>query len=595
MFKPILHKKKINSFAKDDRGSFAILFGLLAAIAIFAAGAGIDYTLAINEQNRIQKAVDAAVLSGAAQSQNLLTDNEIEQAALEAFNINYQASQGATISPPPQFNYNPTTRQLIGTVTGNVETTLTKVLGFQRIDIRADATAQLGIVQVEYVLAIDQSGSMRSNGRQDALEDGLQTFSNVLANTLRFGDEAYIGVVPWQTTVNIGPQRRSAVFGLDRPKTSGLITPLNNNAGDPNNLEFTASTQRDNVLLALSSFDFNAQGFSGYDSNTTLAELDTTTFIGPTQGSPNINPSDYPDLSWRGCVMARDVDATFDINPNQNMADYADTEASANLAAPQDVLRTPDSDDDKFRAFYQPPGWGTNGLVNNWLPFGNHSETQDSSTRNPNLGCIRQEMSYFQSLSSGSSNVLSATIAGLDPDDDVSAHTDSSLGMLWALRMLDPAWRSFWDDPSLPVDVPAPLTTTEPVRKVIILLTDGRNGIGSNTLPETRSAYGDASETLDSSLTVNNGTTRNRATDILNLRTLQLCQLAKNKGIEVYTIGLDLNSGNSNIQESVDMLDHCASEPNAIVPDYSILATPTNLEAAFASIARQDAQVLLTE
>ncbi|MEP4703912.1 MAG: hypothetical protein ABJZ62_03585, partial [Hyphomicrobiales bacterium] len=129
----------------------------------------------------------------------------------------------------------------------------------------------------------------------------------------------------------------------------------------------------------------------------------------------------------------------------------------------------------------------------------------------------------------------------------------------------------------------------------IILLTDGRNGIGSNTLPETRSAYGDASETLDSSLTVNNGTTRNRATDILNLRTLQLCQLAKNKGIEVYTIGLDLNSGNSNIQESVDMLDHCASEPNAIVPDYSILATPTNLEAAFASIARQDAQVLLTE
>ena len=594
MYKISFFKKKIRHFADDDKGSFAILFGLLATIGIFSAGMALDYTLAVNEQKNIQKALDAAVLSGAAQSQNQLTDSEIEQAALDSFIVNYQASSGTTISPPPTFNYNPTTRQLIGVVTGNVETTLTKVLGFQTIDVRADATAQLGIVQVEYVLAIDQSGSMRSNGRQEALVDGLETFSQVLQNNLRFGDEAYIGVVPWQTTVNIGPQRRSAVLGLDRPLTSGLITPLNNNAGDPNNLEFTPSTGRDNVLLALSSYDFNVQGFGGYEDNTTLAELDNTTFGNP-PGTPNINPTDYPDLSWRGCVMARDVDDTFDINPNQNLSDYADTLASANLAAPQSVLRTPDSDDDKFRVFYQPPGWGTNGRVNNWVPFGNHSESQDDSTTNPNLGCIRQEMSYFQALSSNSSNVLSDIIAGLNPDDDVSAHTDTSLGMIWALRMLDPAWRSFWDDPSLPVDVPAPITPTEPVRKVIILLTDGRNGIGSGTLPETRSAYGDATVTLDTSLNNNNGATRDRATDILNLRTLRLCQLAKNSGIEVYTIGLDLTSGNANIQEVIEMLDNCASEPNAIVPDYSILATPTNLQAAFATIARQDTQVLLTD
>ena len=595
MYKISFFKKKIRHLADDDKGSFAIIFGLLATIVIFAGGMAMDYTLAVNEQKNIQRALDAAVLSGATQSQNQLTNSEIEQAAFDTFTVNYQASSGTTISPPPTFNYNPTTRQLIGLVTGNVETTLTKVLGFQTIDVRADATAQLGIVQVEYVLAIDQSGSMRSNGRQEALEDGLETFSQVLQNNLRFGDEAYIGVVPWQTTVNIGPQRRSAVLGLDRPLTSGLITPLNNNAGDPNNLEFTPSTRRDNVLRALSSFDFNVQGYGGYEANTTLAQLDNTTFGNPSQGAPNIKPSDYPDLSWRGCVMARDVDATFDINPNQDLSDYADTLASANLAAPQSVLRTPDSDDDKFRVFYQPPGWGTNGLVNNWAPFGNHSESEDNSTRNPNLGCIRQEMKYFQTLSTNSSNVLSSIIATLDPDDDVSAHTDTSLGMVWALRMLDPAWRSFWDDPSLPVDVPASINQPESVRKVIILLTDGRNGIGSGTLPETRSAYGDASDTLDASLNNNNGATRDRATDILNLRTLRLCQLAKNLGIEVYTIGLDLTSGNAGTQEVIEMLDNCASEPNATVPDYSILATPTNLQAAFATIARQDAQVLLTD
>ena len=582
MSKTRFHKNKFRSFAKDEKGSFAILFGLLAVIVIFAVGMGIDYTRATGEQDLMQKALDAAVLSGTAQSQTISDKDEIEQAALDIFNANYQPVGGTTLSSI-SFDYDATQRQLSGTITGIVPTTLSRVLGRQTIDVGVTSTARLGITQIEYILSVDQSDSMQSNGRQEALEDGLEIFGQTLQNTLQFGDRAYVGLVPWQTTVNIGTQRRNWVLNLDRPLTEGLVPPFNN-IGDPNNLEFIPSARRENVLRALSSFDFAAQGYEGYEDETTFDELDET-FQG------NIQPSDYPDLSWRGCVLARDVNATIAIDFNQNYDEYANTEASANLAAPFSVLRTPDNDDDKFRAFYQPPRWGEDGLINTWQPFGNNTEDEDRDTRNPNLGCIRQEMKYFINLGAGSASVLQNVIDGLDPDDDVSAHTDTSLGMAWALRMLNPAWRSFWDDPSLPDSVPATFNNT--ARKVIILLTDGRNGIGTGTLPETRSAYADASQTLNSSLTNNNGATRNRATDILNLRTLRYCQLAKNLGIEVYTIGLDLNSGNANIQEVIEMLDHCASEPTASVADYSILATPNNLASAFQSIARQERDVRL--
>ena len=589
-------KKTLTKFAKDEKGSFAILFALVAVILIFAAGTAIDYTRAINEQDRMQRAIDAAVLAGATQSQTISDTDAIEQAALDVFNINYQVSSGTTIEAPT-FTYSPTQRELVGTINGTVPTTLSRVMGIETIDVGVNATASLGVTRVEYVLAIDQSGSMKSNGRQAALIDGLEDFRDILTDTLQFGDEAYIGVVPWQTTVNIGTHRRDWVFNLDRPRTQGLVPPFNN-IGDPNNLEFLPSTRRENVLLALSSFDFAAQGFEGYEDQTELDELDDLfdgngNGNGNGNGPPNINPSDYPDLSWRGCVLARDVDDTIPIDYDQNYSEYEDTDDAANLAAPESVLRTPSNDDDKFRAYYQPPRWGENGLINTWIPFGNHTEDENDDTRNPNLGCNRQEIQYFVSLGTNSTAVLDNVIAGLDPEDDVSAHTDSSLGMIWALRMMDPEWRDFWNDPSLPDDVPAALDNSS--RKVIILLTDGRNGIGSNTLPETRSAYADASKTLHSSLDNNSGNRRARATDILDLRTLRLCQLAKNLGVEVYTIGLDLDPDDSGESDSIEMLANCASEPTAEVPSYAILADADGLATAFAQIARQEPQILLTD
>lgn len=556
----------------------------------------IDYARATNEQDLIQRAADAAVLAGASRRQDTTDTNEIETAAADVFNINYEPTGDATINPPT-FSYSPVTQEIVATVTGTVPTTLTRVLGFQTIDIAANATAQTTIQRVEYVLAIDQSGSMLGE-RQATLVASLQEFRQTLQNTLGFDDAAALGIIPWQTSVNIGPDRRDWVLGLDRPINEGFTPPLflGANEGDPNNLIFTPQTQPENVIQALSSYDFAQQGYGAPNINT--GQQDFINLIG---GIPNANPqqtidpSQYPDLSWRGCILERDTSNTVDVSPPLAIGDFVDTVGSSALAAPVTILRTPSNDNDRFRVFYQPPEWGQATRVNTWTPFGNDTEASNINTRNPNIGCIRQEMQYFFDLTDISdTSQLSAAINALNPEDDAGSHTDTSLGMIWALRMLDPDWHTFWD-PAGTVDAPGPFNNPSAVRKVIILLTDGRNGISTNTRPQSFSSYGDTSQTLDPSLDNNTGPAVNRSTEVLNLRTLRFCQLAKDLEAEVYTIAFDIDPSDSNNADVIDTLENCASEPNASVSQYAHIATNANLNTLFDAIARQSTQVNLTQ
>lgn len=605
-----LYKKRLRSFAKDDRGSFVILFGLVAVIVTFAAGMSIDYARATNEQARLQAAVDAAVLAGATQSQSTSDINDIENIAEDFFALNY-APTGGTTTNPPIFRFDATARQLNGSVTGTVPTTLTNVLGVETIDIAVNAKATLTVQQVEFVLAIDQSGSMLGR-KQEALEEALTTFRQTLDSQLRFGNSAFVGIVPWQTTVNIGPDKRDWVKGLDRNRTADGINPNLLSDDDPNNLLFTQNTDRNVAIQALSTYDFDAQGYAGGNQSTQRATLEPLF----TEEENFISRDKYESLSWRGCVLERDTNDTIPVAAGDNFDDFdpSITDRSG-LAAPESILNVP-TGDDRFNVYYMPIGWGRNTAANNWFPHNDTRRTEDplgpteeQNSRAPNIGCMREPMTYFFDLGSASqSQRLQDSIDSLNPDDDSWTDTDASLGVLWGLRMLSPDWRPFWNAPNLPAGVPSafrnradgtplPAASTVPSRKVMILLTDGENGLGGEDrpgiTPQTWSAYGNSEETLGT----RGELSRAQTSRFLNVRELRICELAKNLGVEVYTIAFDVstlrNNGLRNEVEST--LNNCASRPTAQVPDYSFEARRGNLEEVFETIARQSSSVSLTQ
>lgn len=136
------------------------------------------------------------------------------------------------------------------------------------------------------------------------------------------------------------------------------------------------------------------------------------------------------------------------------------------------------------------------------------------------------------------------------------ASTYSALGMVWALRLLDPDWRAVWGDPVLPRDHGG---AEGAVRKAIVLLTDGED----NHVPDAA-------------------------------RHLQIaCTTAKNAGVRVFVIAAmalyDMRFR--------DRLKQCSS--NADFPDVEHVfvnnATPEQLRETFRTIGRQLKQLRLVQ
>ena len=137
--------------------------------------------------------------------------------------------------------------------------------------------------------------------------------------------------------------------------------------------------------------------------------------------------------------------------------------------------------------------------------------------------------------------------------------TYSALGMVWALRLLDPAWRTVWGDPVLPRDS---TTADDPVRKTIVLLTDGEDN-----------HIRDADRHLQTA-----------------------CATAKSAGVRIFVVAaMDLSHARD--AAFVRRLENCSS--NAEFPDVEHVfvnnATPEALRDAFRSIARQLTKLRLVQ
>ena len=133
--------------------------------------------------------------------------------------------------------------------------------------------------------------------------------------------------------------------------------------------------------------------------------------------------------------------------------------------------------------------------------------------------------------------------------------TYSAVGMAWAMRLLDPAWRPVWGDPVFPRDGGA-------VRKAIVLLTDGDDNHARNSGQHLQTA----------------------------------CTFAKNAGVRIFVVAAMDVSKMTGSDGFVQKLRQCSS--NADFPDVEHVfinnATPEALRDSFRTIANQLQKFRLT-
>ncbi len=206
----------IKYYIRNVRASIAIMFALMAPLVIGAAGMAIDYSSAYLVQQRLAQAIDSAALAAAASS----TDPAVIEAKVKQFfEANYPPEVlGVAFEP-------------VVTVVGNeIRVTgyakyipiFVSVLGIGDIDVSANTTVQREVKGLEVVLVLDNTGSMGSNDNIGKLRTAACEFVEILYGTYdaeevtdcldRYGDFVVakndyvkIGLVPYATSVNVGP------------------------------------------------------------------------------------------------------------------------------------------------------------------------------------------------------------------------------------------------------------------------------------------------------------------------------------------------------------------------------------------------------
>jgi Mg-chelatase subunit ChlD len=186
------------------RGGVAVFLALAIVPIVGFVGIGTDVARAYLVKSRLSSALDAAALAGGRSFFLPTRDADIDMFFAANFPAGYL---GATVTGPGKFpDVDNETLEL--TASAVIPTSFMRVLGFNDVSVSAYSQVKRELIALDVVLAIDMSGSMGSGAigggsRIAAARAAAHTLIDILFGTAPDKDLLGIGLVPWNSKVNV--------------------------------------------------------------------------------------------------------------------------------------------------------------------------------------------------------------------------------------------------------------------------------------------------------------------------------------------------------------------------------------------------------
>jgi Flp pilus assembly protein TadG len=197
---------QIREFVRNTRGNIAIAMAFASIPLLGVAGVAVDFANKMRIEAKLQAAVDAGTLAGA--SLRGATEQDIRKVIRRYAKQNDVAKY---LDDDSRLTINLRNDGTINVrATGKVDTTLTRVLGFESMDVEASAQAKRGDGGAEVALVLDNTASMNTNDRIGSLRNAASQFTTELlrANQPSNPDLVKISIVPYAQYVNVGLDKR---------------------------------------------------------------------------------------------------------------------------------------------------------------------------------------------------------------------------------------------------------------------------------------------------------------------------------------------------------------------------------------------------
>ncbi len=126
--------KQIKQLNSDKSGVVAVLSAVVLAALLLVVGAAIDYSRAVSAQQKMQAALDAAVLAAAKNP-----DADVQSTVEQVFNLNYTDTNPVQVSAT-----RPTPGAASASASQNLPTAFTGIIGFAEIEVGVQSAAAAG-------------------------------------------------------------------------------------------------------------------------------------------------------------------------------------------------------------------------------------------------------------------------------------------------------------------------------------------------------------------------------------------------------------------------------------------------------------------
>jgi Flp pilus assembly protein TadG len=194
----------LGRFLKNCDGGAAPFLALSLIPLMGFTGAAVDYARGNATKVAMQAALDSTGLM-LSKTANTMTGADLASSANAIFNaqFNRPEAQNVTIthafSAPQQGSFS-----LKLTSTATVPTRFATLIGSSQMTVSATAEIIWGIKKLNLALALDNTGSMSSNGKMEALKTAAHNLLNTLQAAAKQPEDIKVSIIPFATDVNVG-------------------------------------------------------------------------------------------------------------------------------------------------------------------------------------------------------------------------------------------------------------------------------------------------------------------------------------------------------------------------------------------------------
>lgn len=220
--------QKLRTYFGENLGVAAVWFGLTIPMVVSAVGMSVDLGQSYLVRERLSRALDAAALAAASSPSEDASDIEEKvQAFIEA---NYPPEKVGFATDIEVVN-GPET--LFVTAWAKLDPSFMHIFGQEYIDVKVSSEVTKKVKAIEVVLVMDVTGSMSTNNNIATLRTAAKNFVNTMFTRVADPDYIKIGLVPFSSSINVGPYGLGLTPG-GLPYDDAFVT-------NPSNLEYSTT------------------------------------------------------------------------------------------------------------------------------------------------------------------------------------------------------------------------------------------------------------------------------------------------------------------------------------------------------------------